>query len=284
MNEIVEIDVINIENMIYEIDGKEVMLDSDLAKLYQVETKRINEAGTGQDMILIHGRGYSKENMKPLFNYYKGKCHVISYDVRGHGESDKPEKFSLEDHVKDLKGIVEEYNLVDPIVIGFSMGSYIALKTAETYPDLFSKIVLIGTKGTGKTSSIQKINEENKNKKEEDLFKIIRKKIFAPHVTLEQIQEFDKEIASSVVLTKEQNEAIDKALQNFDLIEDANKVLTPVLVMTGEYDGLNPVEEGKKVADALPNSTFEMIQNAGHIAFFENKEQVLSLINHFITN
>ena len=44
MNEIAEKEVINIENMIYEIDGKEVMLDSDLAKLYNVETKRINEA------------------------------------------------------------------------------------------------------------------------------------------------------------------------------------------------------------------------------------------------
>ena len=44
MNEIAENDVINIEEMIYEIDEKEVMLDSDLAKLYHVETKRINEA------------------------------------------------------------------------------------------------------------------------------------------------------------------------------------------------------------------------------------------------
>lgn len=44
MNEIAEKDVINIENIIYEIDGKKVMLDSDLAKLYNVETKRVNEA------------------------------------------------------------------------------------------------------------------------------------------------------------------------------------------------------------------------------------------------
>ena len=44
MNEIAKRDVINIENMIYEIKGKQVMLDSDLAKLYEVETKRINEA------------------------------------------------------------------------------------------------------------------------------------------------------------------------------------------------------------------------------------------------
>ena len=44
MNETAEKEVINIKNMIYEIDGKEVMIDSDLAKLYKVETKRINEA------------------------------------------------------------------------------------------------------------------------------------------------------------------------------------------------------------------------------------------------
>lgn len=43
MKEIIEKEL-NVENMIYEIDGKELMLDSDLAKLYQVETKRINEA------------------------------------------------------------------------------------------------------------------------------------------------------------------------------------------------------------------------------------------------
>ena len=34
---------IKVEDMIYEIREKQVMLDSDLAKLYQVETKRINE-------------------------------------------------------------------------------------------------------------------------------------------------------------------------------------------------------------------------------------------------
>ena len=43
MNEIAEKDVINIEKMIYEIEGKEVMMHSVLAKLYNVETKRINK-------------------------------------------------------------------------------------------------------------------------------------------------------------------------------------------------------------------------------------------------
>lgn len=43
MNEIIE-NKLNIKDMIYEIRGKQVMLDSDLARLYGVETKRINEA------------------------------------------------------------------------------------------------------------------------------------------------------------------------------------------------------------------------------------------------
>lgn len=42
MNELIEKEEINIENMIYEIRGKQVMLDSDLAKQYDVETKYLN--------------------------------------------------------------------------------------------------------------------------------------------------------------------------------------------------------------------------------------------------
>jgi len=44
MNEVIVKDEVVIENLIYEVRGKQVMLDSHLAKLYQVETKRINEA------------------------------------------------------------------------------------------------------------------------------------------------------------------------------------------------------------------------------------------------
>ena len=44
MNEIIELENIKVEDMIYEIRGVQVMLDSDLGKLYQLETKRINEA------------------------------------------------------------------------------------------------------------------------------------------------------------------------------------------------------------------------------------------------
>lgn len=43
----------------------------------------LKQAGTGPDMILIHGIFASKEIMNPLFDYYRKSYHVISYDVRG---------------------------------------------------------------------------------------------------------------------------------------------------------------------------------------------------------
>lgn len=47
----------------------------------------LKQAGTGPDMILIHGIFASKEIMNPLFDYYRKSYHVISYDVRGHGKA-----------------------------------------------------------------------------------------------------------------------------------------------------------------------------------------------------
>ena len=129
----------------------------------------VKEEGTGPDMILIHGIFASKEIMNPLFDYYKDSYHVVSYDVRGHGESGKPDEISLDEHADDLAEIIRYFSMSDPVVIGLSMGSYITLTTAEKYPDLLSKIVLIGTKGKGKISLMEKAVKQNKGNANIDL-------------------------------------------------------------------------------------------------------------------
>ena len=113
----------------------------------------VKQAGTGPDMILIHGRTLYKEDMDPLFNHYKDQYHVVSYDVRGHGKTESGGECTLDDLSDDLVGLIAAYQLEKPVVIGFSMGSYIALRTAERYPDLFTGIVLIGTRGRGRVSA-----------------------------------------------------------------------------------------------------------------------------------
>jgi len=77
-----EIEEIKIENMIYEIREKQVMLDSDLAKLYGVETKRINEA-VKNNMLKFPER-YSWKLTDNEFNILRSKFSTSSLDFN-HG-------------------------------------------------------------------------------------------------------------------------------------------------------------------------------------------------------
>ncbi len=122
----------------------------------------VKEAGKGPDLILVHGRSYRKEGMDAFFERYRDSFHVISYDVRCHGDSDDPDEFRLEDCADDLAALVEAYGLDHPAVIGFSMGSYITLLTAEKHPEIFSRLILIGSKGSEKASAERLAAEPDK--------------------------------------------------------------------------------------------------------------------------
>ena len=204
----------------------------------------VKDSGTGRAMILLHGKGYSKEYMDSLFNYYSDRYHAFSYDARGHGESDKPKAFTLEDNADDLAGLIAHYGLDKPVIIGFSMGSYITLTAAEKYPDLFAKIVLIGTRGQGDTYPPERISEAK----------------------------------------DANDAAIIRALINFDLMKDIKKVTVPALLITGAEDKTNSPEEAKKVADALSDSRFFIIPNAPHVAFMkeDGRKLVFSYIDEFL--
>ena len=66
------------------------------------------------------------------------------------------------------------------------------------------------------------------------------------------------------------------------MMSDAGKVKIPALILVGEYDGLNPPEESEKVHNVLINSKLVVVKDAGHIIFFEKKEEVISLIDSYI--
>ena len=222
----------------------------------------VRETGKGPDMVLLHGRNYSKEMMQSLVDHYKDRYHVITYDALGHGESSHPDSFTLTDQSDVLAQVITKLCSRQAVVIGFSMGSYATLLTAERYPELFSRIVLIGTRGQSETGSVAGI--------------------FAPQTTMEQILAFDRSVASPVSLTDEERLRIGQSVAHFNLLENASSATMPALVLTGHYDGLNTSQEGKRVADALPDATFCEIPDAGHIAFFENPDMVFSLIDSFI--
>ena len=77
-------------------------------------------------------------------------------------------------------------------------------------------------------------------------------------------------------------DAVGRALESYDNMTDAPKVTIPALVLSGEHDTINPPEEGKKVADALPDAVYQVVPGAEHMAYDGNPDFVFEQIDGFL--
>src|SRR5664279_5175680 len=82
--------------------------------------------GNGKPLLLIHVLGGNHKQLDiiatPLSKHFK----TIKFDIRGHGQSEKPGEYTLQDHINDVLGIMDFYKIEKTYLLGVSMGSYIA--------------------------------------------------------------------------------------------------------------------------------------------------------------
>lgn len=92
------------------------------------------EQGEGKPVVLIHGWSASSKHFKKQI-YELAKHHrVISYDLRGHGDSSRVEfGLTMAQFAKDLKGLVTHLKLEDVSFIGWSMGTHIIWEYVKNY-------------------------------------------------------------------------------------------------------------------------------------------------------
>ncbi|WP_458456929.1 alpha/beta fold hydrolase [Methanobrevibacter sp.] len=241
-------------------------------------------------LLLIHGLTGNKSTMYPIRDMFKDDYRVITVDTRGHGESTRPEHYTLEDHAHDVHGIIEELNLEKVDILGYSMGSYIALRAAEVRCDDINNLVLVCTKPNGKTSSVARILKEANlditQVSQEEMMGVILKASLAP-------QSFEKVVSGELdvgellkgdgdELSEEEKAAEDASLADFDNSTDYDKVTCSTLVIGAEYDGINPPELGREVADGIKDAQFELIKDAGHLAVVEKPDEFQKIVNDFL--
>lgn len=102
--------------------------------------------GTGKPLALISGLGY------PLWQWHKmapllsAHFQVITFDNRGVGESDKPAApYTAQMLAADTVGLLDALDIDKAIVMGHSMGGFVAQAVALDYPDRVSGLVLCST-------------------------------------------------------------------------------------------------------------------------------------------
>ena len=105
---------------------------------------KVDIAGKGKPMILIHGLYCSAEVWKETVDHYKDKyeCHVLT--LAGFGGNAPALKDNFLEAVKDdLIDYVKNKKLSKPVIIGHSMGGFISLWAAASAPDLFGKVISV---------------------------------------------------------------------------------------------------------------------------------------------
>lgn len=99
--------------------------------------------GRGPAVVAIHGLTSNHTVWYPMADALAGSHRVIAYDLRGRGDSAKPEKgYSLAEHCADLLGLLDRFGLERPIVAGHSLGAHIGVRFAARHPERVSKLVL----------------------------------------------------------------------------------------------------------------------------------------------
>jgi 3-oxoadipate enol-lactonase len=242
------------------------------------------EQGEGMPLILLHGLGANRAMFKQEMEYWGSSYRVIGLDSRGHGRSDKPAEFTLNDHIEDTVALLDHLGIQKAHVLGVSMGSYIAQGVALAHPDRVEKLVLVVSKAHGKTSSTQEMIERHAEELEgvdegqypDFLFKYMFRDQDAVKKWQEDLWQTEQELSLAEMA------AANKALAGFDFRAALPTVAAETLVISGRYDGLNPPERGKELAGLIPNARFIEFENSGHAPNAEEPERFVETVAEFL--
>ena len=216
------------------------------------------EKGSGKPLVLLHGNGGSLDCFKNQIEYFSKYFRVIALDTRGHGNSPRGSApFTIEQFSEDLKCFLDENNLKNIYLLGFSDGGNIALTFALKYPEYIDKMIINGSNLTprGVKSCFQ--------------------------IPIEINYRLTGLIAGKSEKAKKRHELLGLMVNEPKITFDELKRLTfPTLVLVGTHDMIKH-SHSEKIANALPNSEF-VVLNGTHGIVREVPEKYNSAVHSFL--
>jgi len=239
-------------------------------------------------LVFIHGVGLDHKMWEPQINSLNDHS-IITYDLLGHGKTvHNKEEVGLDDFTNQLISILD-YLKIDRInLIGFSLGSLIALDFASKFQDKLNSLVVMGT--TYKRTIEQRnlvIERFEQAKLNKSISKQALKRWFTDKYLNDHPEIYDQFIK---ILTKNGEEHLNflKAYKLFAYHQDdvhmIKNIKTKTLVMTGSDDLGSTVEMSKSLSNDLINSSFTEINNGKHLCSIECADDVNINLKNFINN
>lgn len=106
---------------------------------------RYLDTGTGEPtLVFIHGWCCDQSTWRDQIEAFAPKHRIIAVDLRGHGQSDKPDQdYDIAGFADDMAWILREIGLDRPVIIGHSMGGVTTLNLLRKHPDMARAAVLV---------------------------------------------------------------------------------------------------------------------------------------------
>ena len=250
--------------------------------------------GRGQPLLLIAGVGYGAWFWHKLVQELKDDFQVIVFDNRGSGQSDQPDgPYSVPMMAADTAGLLDALELKDAIVMGHSLGGFIAQELAVSRPELIGKLILASTNHGGmQVVPITPEAMEVLTNREGDPVELVKRGIEIacapgfgdkhPEVVKELM---DYRFTNPVPPSQYQAQVAagaGTAVYTPDLVEQRlGSIQVPTLILFGEHDRVVPPGNAELMAGKIPDARVEIIPNTGHIFPIEDPSAAAEIIRNF---
>lgn len=249
----------------------------------------INYQGQGQGtpLILIHGLNSDVSGwvfVVPEFS----KCYrTIAIDVRGHGESGKPDiPYSIKMFSNDLYNFCQKLRIFKFHILGLSMGGAIAQQFALQHPEMIRSLILVST-----FSYIDEYLKEAFLKLRRSLDTGGYPAFFDEVVKLAFTPKYIRENPESIATLKEKRIKINspvaiaratEACLNFNLKDEISKINLPTLILSGREDVFTPLHLAEQIHKSIKGSEWKIIDEVGHNLYIEKPKEMVEAVLEFL--
>ena len=241
-------------------------------------TVRLDERGSGRPILVLHGGGGS-QTVAGFAEALSTRAHVLVPTHPGFAGEPRPEWFdSVDDLAIAYLDLLERLDLRDVMVIGSSLGGWIAAEMAVRDTTRLSSIVLVDAIGIQveghpivdvfplTPDELSALSFHNPAAFRIDPTKLSREQVAAMAANFKALGIYGREAGM-----------LDPKLRR-----RLGRVTIPALVIWGESDRVVDPDYGRAYAQALPNARFEPILEAGHLPQIEQPERLLKIVWEFV--
>jgi 3-oxoadipate enol-lactonase len=239
-------------------------------------------------VIFIHPFGLDHTIWKEQQQFLSENYRVISYDVRGHGQSGIGNgHYFIDLFAEDLIKLMDHLHIEKAVLCGLSMGGYIALRAVSLFPERVLGLMLCDTKSYGDTN-------EDKIRRFEQIRQIKTNGVlaFAADAGLNLFRKetlennFEKVSLILEKLEKNNPDALCETLlalaSRVDTSEYLKNINVPTLILTGEKDKEILPLDAQYLNHFIAGSSLCSIPDSGHLSNLENPEVFNTTISGFL--